>query len=199
MKKYFLFSLSALLALALSSCSSTDFMKRKYLPGRFYDKPVTMKGETKNNSGITILAFSSDSTNGNINTLAAPEVDHANNITPVELKKTPRTFKAGLLRVLPFKKILSKNPVTKTPLFKSSDKRKGLAWLSLIFGILAFYPYAIGTLTAALLAIIFGMIQIHRVHNDSSEFGGKGIALLGMLLGLIAVAVVFLFLLAAVA
>ena|ERR1051325_7337078 len=203
MNRTLLLSFGALIALALSSCSSTGFMQRKYLPGHFFDKEVTVKGDDqKSDHTLTSRAFKTDHsiiTTETVNSVPSPVVGHVSNIPPGEIKKAPHTLKSVLLHVLPFKKILTKNPVTNKPLFKSSGKRKGLAWLALLFGILTFYPYAVSTLTAALLAIIFGMIQIHRVNKDSSEFGGKGIAFLGMLLGIIGVAIVFLFLLAAAA
>ena len=69
----------------------------------------------------------------------------------------------------------------------SGRKKVGLAIASLLVGILGF-PFGGG-----ILALIFGVIQLSRIRMQPDVYGGKGMAIAGLIIGIIGV--IFLFLL----
>lgn len=61
----------------------------------------------------------------------------------------------------------------------------GYAIASLVFGILFFIPFA------PLLAILFGIIAFVKIHNDQN-LSGKGMAIMGIILGFLFIFLIFL-------
>ena len=197
--------IAAALLLLLASCSSTAFMKRKYMPGHFFNAPVSMNGNSvSTGQEITVQPQVNDLSNEFTEQTTGSVIisKDAGLKDMLSLAKTIRT--AGPLNVLKKELGIHSRPFlvgqkNKAPMSMGSDKRKGMGWLSLICGVLTFYPLLFSSLALALLAIIFGMITFHRVRNDSSKYGGKGLAFLGMFLGILGVTLILLGVIAMVA
>lgn len=81
---------------------------------------------------------------------------------------------------------------------QSSQQKKGLAVASMVCGIvgfcIAFIPFAGAfiSLVLAVLAVVMGGIAISKANKQPAEFGGKGMAITGLVLGIIQLAFVVL-------
>lgn len=185
------------------SCSSVDFMKRKYMPGYFFDKPVSYSSShTETKKPVSSADNSRPRSEGIIASSSSGLIIPVDNSIDLNDFRSHEhspflTQKANPEKIAPDHETVIKKKSLATRFLKSDHKRKGMAWLSLIFGILTFYPLVFSSVVAALLAIIFGMIAIRKANNDSADFGGKGIAFLGICLGVIGVALVLLGVIAA--
>lgn len=66
-------------------------------------------------------------------------------------------------------------------------KISGFAIASLVCGILALFSTLIGSIILATLAVVFGLIAINKISKNPIKFKGKGMALAGYIIGLVAV------------
>jgi hypothetical protein len=171
-------------------------MKRKYMP-RF----KTCNAETLPVSSIKTVKHDAPRSSAT-HDLAKPEAvtgirPELNAITNYQVRHLQTTEERPLVTV---KKLVTDrlHSVLMQQKRPGSDKRRGSGWLSLIFGILTFAPVLYSSLLFALLAIIFGLVTFRRVDNDSSKYGGKGLAVLGMLLGVTGVLLILLGVIASV-
>lgn len=79
-----------------------------------------------------------------------------------------------------------------------SAKKQGMAVASMVLGIitiLIFWIPVVGFLglVTALLAIVLGAIANSQANKKPEEFGGKGMAITGLVLGIVAIALMLLF------
>src|SRR6185295_12064356 len=80
-------------------------------------------------------------------------------------------------------------PTTSGPV--APEKTSGLAIASLIFGLLfLFFPLSI-------VAIVFGHISLSQIKKSAGRLGGKGLAIAGLVLGYLGVAIIPLILIIA--
>jgi len=69
-------------------------------------------------------------------------------------------------------------------------KRHGLAVASMVLGIVGFLTASVGFgLILCLLAVIFGSIARKKIKNSGGFYTGKGMAIAGLVLGIIPLAV----------
>lgn len=64
-------------------------------------------------------------------------------------------------------------------------RTNGFAVAALVLGLSAWWIYGLGSI----LAIIFGHIAVHQINRSNGTQGGKGMAIAGLVLGWIVVAV----------
>ena len=75
-------------------------------------------------------------------------------------------------------------PPTATSGSATPEKTSGLAIASLIFGLLfLFFPLSI-------VAIVFGHISLSQIKKSAGRLGGKGLAIAGLVLGYLGVAMI---------
>jgi Domain of unknown function (DUF4190) len=81
----------------------------------------------------------------------------------------------------------------------ANPKKAGMAVASMVLGILAiligwipFVGWFLGSVLA-LLAIILGAVALSSVNKRPDEFGGKGMALTGLVLGIVSIGLTILF------
>ena len=96
-------------------------------------------------------------------------------------------------------KILSKRLKKKIAKFKErsandSKLKKGMAVAALVLGIVAFVTSFVG-IAAAILAIIFGAIGMKRAREQPEVFGGRKMAIAGLVLGIVYLSIIAVFLL----
>ncbi|MBW2981250.1 DUF4190 domain-containing protein [Candidatus Woesearchaeota archaeon] len=64
-------------------------------------------------------------------------------------------------------------------------EKKGLAIASLVCGLL--FWFSIPGFICSVLAIIFGVMQLNKIKKKPKEFGGKGMAIAGLVLGIVGI------------
>jgi type IV pilus assembly protein PilA len=76
----------------------------------------------------------------------------------------------------------------------AAEKTSGMAIASLIFGVLfLFFPLSI-------LAIVFGHVSLSQIKKSAGKLGGKGLAIAGLVLGYLGIAMIpFILIIAAIA
>jgi len=64
-------------------------------------------------------------------------------------------------------------------------EKKGLAIASMVCGLL--FWFSIPGLILSILALVFSLVQLNRIKKKPKEYGGKGMAIAGLVLGIIGV------------
>jgi hypothetical protein len=187
------------LALFISSCS---IQKRQYMPGYSIEwnkkkSEVVPKDKGEADKPGLAITETHDKTKAQDNASASidKQISVSNvkeSSTPVELDAIhhntptkPETFKSGFKKGLKLLKPVSEGP-----------KANGFAIASLVLGILSLITYT-AAIAFAILAIIFGFIALKRIRNNPDSFKGRGMALAGLICGIVAIAIWFAIIMAA--
>lgn len=213
-KKYDTVKTKALLAIAsvailLQSCT---FTQRRYMPGFYVESnskhiPKTPVAKVDKVIADQQMANSSDVPVASVAQPIAKQVSQPVAVTNNVIAKE----KHNNISLLQANKKGSLFPIM-FPSFTNHDKSdicalvtddqvkhaSGFAVASLIFGILAVISYY-GAFLFGLLAIIFGAVALSNISNNPDVLYGRRMALAGILLGIIAIVVWAIVLLAVIA
>ncbi len=98
-------------------------------------------------------------------------------------KEKPSLFQRLSSKILS-KKLKKKIAKYKTNTASDSKLKKGMAVAALVLGIVAFVTSIVG-IVPAILAIIFGAIAMKRAKEQPEVFGGRKMAIAGLVLGIV--------------
>jgi hypothetical protein len=202
------------LIMVLQSCSVD---KRVYRKGYHIEWNSKVPAAAEENTQVASAATNENAPAGDIlpieNILVPVEaVDEASTLTATLDEETVLILKHSIVEVTapqqpeadtekaeaPVQKevVLKKKPLVSTikkqllaPDQTGDIRPHWMAILSLIAGILALVAYY-GAIPLGILAIVFGAIALRRINNDPATYRGRGMAIAGIVCGIVALAIV---------
>ena len=117
--------------------------------------------------------------------------------TIVDKKEKPHFLQRVGLKIFS-KRLQQKVKKYKENTTEQSKLKKGLAVAALVLGILAFLTSIVG-IVLAILAVIFGALALKRIREEPELYGGRKMAIAGLVLGivLLGISILVLFIVAA--
>jgi hypothetical protein len=132
------------------------------------------------------IAEESEAIFSRVNTEARPALKQSN------WALTMRGFRgqySNPLEMNPFERFISRQAAE--TLSNDSPRTEGFSVASLVLGIVGWFIPYVGLL-CCLLAVIFGIIGIVKISNNPDKFKGMGMAIAGLVLGVLGIGVVLL-------
>ncbi len=180
MKILYTVGLGLLFSLIISSCSIEKRLYNKGFHVEWNRKNKQLRAEKEADQEIVFNSQDVESTNSTpITTAQLETTDHiyeqvtfANNDEVVDNSEGEKI--APPIETKDFVVYESNELNNEIPNVESNEpKKEGLAIASLILGLLGI----------SVVAIVLGLIQIHKVNQNPEQYGGKGMAAAGVLLG----------------
>ncbi len=84
-------------------------------------------------------------------------------------------------------------PYTYGQPYASAPRQNGLGIASMVLGIVAVIPCFSVLLIPGVLAIVFGAISLSQSKKNPEKYTGRGMAIAGLVLGLVSLAILLLF------